>query len=387
MACVAVTAPSARACLPSKLASTSMTSYRPYGLHLQAVLPISATTCSRGIRPGSCSRPFGGRQTLRRAMAPQQQQQQQQQQQREELQQAPDFIRLPPEMVAAGGLVCAEQSPEDQHRLEYFLKNNFVLVDLATPGLCLLNVDPPIFSIPGFLTQQECDDLVNAALDAPGAMSQSSVGTAQGGAAAGGEIRTSETLNFNSDKLSKWPHLVDPLDTLLAKAQALLPMRGINLLQSRKDGFKKPARAGDWACEQPQLARYSAGQHFLTHFDSFPRDIVAQKGYQRKATLLVYLNDVEKGGGTHFNLMDLRVQPKKGSALLFFPGFKNGMPDPRLPHTAEDAEDEKWVSQLWVVEGVGKGGAKASQPKASSRGKEGPKRTRAQRSSHKKKKK
>lgn len=94
------------------------------------------------------------------------------------------------------------------------------------------------------------------------------------------------------------------------------------------------------------------GQHFLTHVDAFPSSVVAQKGYQRKATLLCYLNDVPEGGGTLFDLIDLRIKPVKGTALLFFPGFVTGMPDQRMPHTAEDAVYEKWVSQLWVVEGT-----------------------------------
>lgn len=34
-------------------------------------------------------------------------------------------------------------------------------------------------------------------------------------------------------------------------------------------------------------------------------------------TLFLYLNDVEEGGGTHFPLLDITVQPKKGSALLW----------------------------------------------------------------------
>ena len=65
-------------------------------------------------------------------------------------------------------------------------------------------------------------------------------------------------------------------------------------------------QAGQWAAEQPQVARYSTGQHFLTHLDAFPREVVAKKGFQRRATLLVYLNDVAEGGATYFDLMDLR---------------------------------------------------------------------------------
>jgi prolyl 4-hydroxylase len=35
-----------------------------------------------------------------------------------------------------------------------------------------------------------------------------------------------------------------------------------------------------------------AGEHFLSHEDAFPVNTALEKGYQRRATLLVYLNDV-----------------------------------------------------------------------------------------------
>ncbi len=38
-----------------------------------------------------------------------------------------------------------------------------------------------------------------------------------------------------------------------------------------------------------------AGQHFLTHEDAFPFEVATAKGYQRRATLLVYLNDCPEG--------------------------------------------------------------------------------------------
>ena len=47
-----------------------------------------------------------------------------------------------------------------------------------------------------------------------------------------------------------------------------------------------------------QVAHYQPGQHFLSHEDAFPRDITVKKGYQRRATLLCYLNDVPVGGQT-----------------------------------------------------------------------------------------
>jgi collagen type III alpha len=73
----------------------------------------------------------------------------------------------------------------------------------------------------------------------------------------------------------------------------------------------------------------AAGQHFLAHEDGFPPQIALKKGYQRRATLLVYLNDVAEGGATRFEHLGLAVQPRKGKALLFFPAFSGGMPDAR----------------------------------------------------------
>ena len=40
------------------------------------------------------------------------------------------------------------------------------------------------------------------------------------------------------------------------------------------------------------LSDVIAGQHFLAHEDAFPVNTALEKGYQRRATLLCYLNDV-----------------------------------------------------------------------------------------------
>jgi collagen type III alpha len=72
-----------------------------------------------------------------------------------------------------------------------------------------------------------------------------------------------------------------------------------------------------------------AGQHFLSHEDGFPSAIALDKGYQRRATLLVYLNDVPQGGATQFDHLGFGVQPQRGKALLFFPSFSGGKSDAR----------------------------------------------------------
>lgn len=42
----------------------------------------------------------------------------------------------------------------------------------------------------------------------------------------------------------------------------------------------------------------------------------------RQVSIILYLNDVEQGGGTNFTHLNLNVKPKKGS-ILFFPSFYN----------------------------------------------------------------
>jgi prolyl 4-hydroxylase len=65
-------------------------------------------------------------------------------------------------------------------------------------------------------------------------------------------------------------------------------------------------------------------------------------------TVLVYLNDVHTGGQTEFPAMNLRVQPRRGSALVFFPATVDGRLDKMALHAALPAVDTKYVSQVWI---------------------------------------
>ena len=75
----------------------------------------------------------------------------------------------------------------------------------------------------------------------------------------------------------------------------------------------------------------------------------------RVCTLLVYLNDVEAGGETFFNELRLKVAPRQGMGLLFFPCFMHsskmgaaGRPDPRVAHEGLAVRaGEKYVCQQW----------------------------------------
>lgn len=120
--------------------------------------------------------------------------------------------------------------------------------------------------------------------------------------------------------------------------------------------------------EAPTIIRYEAGQQLAPHFDANRSASTedANRGGQTLATLLVYLNDVPKGGLTKFGRLRqsktsdsknnsnhdiFSVQPKRGDALLFFPADAAGRFDERTEHEGCPAIDEKWIARIWRHQG------------------------------------
>ena len=64
-------------------------------------------------------------------------------------------------------------------------------------------------------------------------------------------------------------------------------------------------------------------------------------------TLYLYLNDVEAGGGTNFDKLDITVMPKRGRALLW----------PSVLDSSPDDKDERTTHQALPVEAGVKYGA------------------------------
>lgn len=97
-------------------------------------------------------------------------------------------------------------------------------------------------------------------------------------------------------------------------------------------------------------------QQYYQHFDAFNLDEedgrrFAANGGQRTVTVLIYLNDVARGGQTSFPSLQLEVRPVQGMALVFFPATVDGQLDPRALHAALPAVDTKFVSQIWIRQG------------------------------------
>ena len=105
-----------------------------------------------------------------------------------------------------------------------------------------------------------------------------------------------------------------------------------------------------------QVGRYFPSQQYLQHFDAFDLSNedgrrFASNGGQRTVTVLVYLNDVNNGGGTAFPALNLEVRPRKGMAVVFFPATVDGLLDKLALHAALPAIDVKYVSQVWIRQG------------------------------------
>ncbi len=123
--------------------------------------------------------------------------------------------------------------------------------------------------------------------------------------------------------------------------------------------------------EAPTVINYEKDQALAPHYDANRSASVedANRGGQTLSTLLVYLNDVERGGTTKFGKLpaitqtkssssslkqrqvigdpNLNIIPRKGDALLFFPADAKGNFDERTEHEGCPAVDEKWIARIW----------------------------------------
>jgi len=103
-----------------------------------------------------------------------------------------------------------------------------------------------------------------------------------------------------------------------------------------------------------QILSYTPGQEYRPHFDYFDpataggARILAESG-QRVATLIMYLSDVECGGGTQFPELSLEFTPAKGSALLFASVSREEELLPSSLHAGcPVTSGRKWIATKWL---------------------------------------
>lgn len=104
--------------------------------------------------------------------------------------------------------------------------------------------------------------------------------------------------------------------------------------------------------EALQILNYKPGQQYEPHQDWFdPAQAsyapVTRIGGQRVASVIMYLNTPEAGGGTHFPYAGLTVAAQRGSAVYF--AYETG--DKQALHAGLPVErGEKWIATRWLRE-------------------------------------
>jgi len=80
---------------------------------------------------------------------------------------------------------------------------------------------------------------------------------------------------------------------------------------------------------------YEVGQQFKPHTDYFESHEMAKFGAkmgQRTYTLMIYLNDVEQGGETNFDVVNESIQATSGTAVIWNNLYPNKVPNPASQH-------------------------------------------------------
>ena len=104
-----------------------------------------------------------------------------------------------------------------------------------------------------------------------------------------------------------------------------------------------------------QVLHYGPGAEYKPHYDYFdPAEpgtpAILKRGGQRVATLVIYLTEPMRGGGTVFPDINLTVAPKRGNAVFF--SYDRPHPATRTLHGGTPViEGEKWIATKWLREG------------------------------------
>lgn len=189
-----------------------------------------------------------------------------------------------------------------------------------------INADPPVWLFENYLKAAEIEELLRVATPR---LEQALVSSATTGVKSEGRTGSNCWI----------PHRHSPVIAALTDRVAALV--GLPLENA----------------ESLQVVHYGQTQQYAPHFDAWDADTEAgqrcmARGGQRLVTCLMYLNDVEAGGGTTFPKLELEVEARRGSMVV----FHNCHRGTTLRHPASlhggmpVKEGQKWACNLWFRE-------------------------------------
>jgi prolyl 4-hydroxylase len=186
--------------------------------------------------------------------------------------------------------------------------------------------DPNIVVIGNFLSDEECDGLIEGAK--PRLARSLTVETKTGGE------------ELNADRTSNGMFYARAENELIARIERRL------------------AQLTRWPVENGeglQILHYHPGAEYKPHYDYFdPSEpgtpTILKRGGQRVATIIMYLHEPEAGGGTVFPDVKLTVAPKRGNAVFF--SYNRAHPASKSLHGGEPVvRGQKWIATKWLREG------------------------------------
>jgi prolyl 4-hydroxylase len=200
-------------------------------------------------------------------------------------------------------------------------------LDAGDRQVCVLQsmYNPRVVVFGGLLSDEECDALIELAK--PRLARSLTVETKTGGE------------EINADRTSN----------------GMFFQRGENELVRRIEA--RIARLVNWPEENGeglQVLQYGPGTEYKPHYDYFdPAEpgtpTILKRGGQRVGTLVMYLAEPDKGGGTTFPDVHLEVAPKRGNAVFF--SYERPHPSTRTLHGgAPVLAGEKWIATKWLRE-------------------------------------
>ncbi len=201
-------------------------------------------------------------------------------------------------------------------------------IDAGDRTVSVLSVmsDPHIVVFGNLLSDEECEALIAGAK--PRMARSLTVATQTGGE------------ELNADRTSNGMFYARAENELIARIERRL------------------AYLVDWPLDNGeglQILHYQPGAEYKPHYDYFdPHEpgtpTILRRGGQRVATIIMYLHEPSKGGGTVFPDVKLEVAPKRGNAVFF--SYSRAHPSSKSLHGGTPViEGEKWVATKWLREG------------------------------------
>tara|TARA_Y100001958_G_C21216227_1_gene541638 strand:- start:1028 stop:1642 length:615 start_codon:yes stop_codon:yes gene_type:complete len=196
--------------------------------------------------------------------------------------------------------------------------------------------DPYIYTIDNFLSEKECKFIINVSKDNLKLAGVSKMDNEKG----------LETGKYKGRTNSSYWMTHDAYPETLKIAKKIAKKIGCN-----------------YKCfESFQVIHYNENEEYKYHYDAYDmnetekyKKFTRERG-NRLRTVLVYLNDVEEGGGTGFDTLneyegEIIVEPKMGKMVVFNNVNDDGSLNRKSRHAGLPViKGEKWAFNLWLRE-------------------------------------